>query len=638
MSWLPKLLETYDLCKGKEPEGSLPLMPICHSTQIAHIEIVLDGNGQFRRALVLEKVQGSTLIPCTEASGGRSGTRPINHPLHDKLQYLAGDFLEFGGEVTSGFAKDPAEPHRDYLKSLSDWVRADPHPKLLAIQTYVRSGHVMADLGQAGILPLCSEGKLQKTWAGAKTSAPAIFKALAQQQTPDDAFVRWRVEVGDAPNSATGTDEALITSWIAHYQSTQVKRGFCMATGQETTLAVQHPAKVRHAGDKAKLISANDSSGYTYRGRFTNDDEALGVGFVATQKAHNALRWLIERQGFRNGGQQVFVAWELAGKPVPDPFLSTYEAFGGEPADWAFGGSYAEVGQAFGLQLRSAIAGYATRLSPRDEVVVLGLDSATPGRMAITFYREVKGSEFLARLEAWHLNFAWPQNYGKDRKFVGAPAPRDIAEAAFGSRLDDVLRASTAERLLPCIVDGAPLPIDLRRSAVRRASNRIGMEPWEWERCLGVACALFKGSFNERGYLMALEQERTSRDYLFGRLLAIAEDIESYALFAADEKPRPTSAARLMQRFADRPASTWRTIELSLRPYIARLRATRPGPLHKKETLLDEVVCLFERNDFLADSPLSGEFLLGYHCQRQAIRPRKDVSETTQEATSGEST
>lgn len=96
------------------------------------------------------------------------------------------------------------------------------------------------------------------------------------------------------------------------------------------------------------------------------------------------------------------------------------------------------------------------------------------------------------------------------------------------TRVDDKLRASTVERLLPCIVDGAPLPLDLLRSAVRRVANRVGMEAWEWERCLGIACALFKGF--QRGYLMALEQERTSRDYLFGRLLAIAEDIEE--LFA----------------------------------------------------------------------------------------------------------
>lgn len=636
MSWLPKLLQTYDQCTGREPEGSAPLMPICHSTQLAHIEIVLDGAGQFRRAAVVEKTYGVTLIPCTETSAGRSGPQPGNHPLHDKLQYLAGDFQKFGGEVTSGFAKDPQEPHRDYLQSLSEWISADPRPKLLAIQAYVQRGQVMSDLVQAGILPVDAAGKIQKGWQGEKSAAPAIFKVLAPQQTPSDAFVRWRVEVGDDPNSAPWNDEALISSWVAYYQTTPAKQGFCMATGQQTRLALQHPTKVRHGGDKAKLISVNDKSGFTYRGRFISGEEALGVGFVATQKAHNALRWLIERQGYRNG-DQVFIAWEPASaKPLPDLFRATFEAFTGSSSAWGADSAPADSGQSFALQLRKAIAGYASRLDPRDEVVVLGLDSATPGRMAIVFYREIKSSEFLARLEAWHLDFVWMQNYGKERKFIGAPAPRDIAEAAFGSRLDDKLRAATVERLLPCIVDGAPLPVDLLRSAVRRASNRVGLDPWEWERCLGIACALFRGYFKERSYRMALEQERTSRDYLFGRLLAVAEDIESYALFVAGEKPRDTNAARLMQRFADRPVSTWKVLEEHLPSYISRLRANRPGVLYRKERLLDEIMALFKTEEFLLDTPLSGEYLLGYHCQRQALRAREDTPETSQATPSGE--
>ena len=65
---------------------------------------------------------------------------------------------------------------------------------------------------------------------------------------------------------------------------------------------------------------------------------------------------------------------------------------------------------------------------------------------------------------------------------------------------------------------------------------------------------------------MTLETDRRTRDYLYGRLLAIAENIESRALFVARET-RDTTAARLMQRFADRPYSTWRTIELALVPY-----------------------------------------------------------------------
>ena len=620
MSWIHKLYETYEQCAGHEPEGAEALMPICHTMQQAQIEIVLDGSGFFKRAAVLDKSNSNTMIPCTESSGGRAGSKPVNHPLCDKLQYVAGDFLKYGGEVTSGFAAKPEEPHLAFLSSLNGWAVSEwSHSKLDAIRQYVTQGRVIKDLIGAGILQVGDDGQLLKNWEGDKASAPAIFKIIQATQTPEDAFVRWRVE-GEAGNPVSGTwqDTDLVAAWIAYYRHTQNKRGTCMVTGHETVLAIQHPAKLRHGGDKAKLISANDNSGYTFRGKFTDSEQAASVGFEVTQKAHNALRWLITRQAYRKGDQAV-VSWAVSGTLFPDPLANTLELFGIDASNLAPDVSGSNTAQTFALRLKSAIAGYRSRLEPTDDIVVMGLDSATPGRMGITFYRELKGSEFLERIEAWHSKCAWAQNFGKEARFIGAPAPSDIAEAAYGRRVDDKLRKVTVERLLPCIVDGVPVPIDLVNSTTRRASNCVGLDHWEWEKCLGIACALFKGYHTERSYQMALEQDQTSRDYLYGRLLAIAENIEGRALFVAGEK-RDTTAARLMQRFADRPFSTWKTIELALSPYKTRLRTHRAGFLHGMEKLLDEVMASFKGDDFSKDGQLSGEFLLGYHCQRQALR------------------
>ncbi len=118
---------------------------------------------------------------------------------------------------------------------------------------------------------------------------------------------------------------------------------------------------------------------------------------------------------------------------------------------------------------------------------------------------------------------------------------------------------------------------------------------------------------------MSLEEDRKSRSYLFGRLLAVAERIEGYSLYLAKET-RETSAERLMQRFADHPAETWRTIELALRPYIQRLQSIRPKPLFIWKRLLDDIVSRFEGDDFARSGRLDAEFLLGYHCQRSALR------------------
>ncbi|MDK9702044.1 MAG: type I-C CRISPR-associated protein Cas8c/Csd1 [Sulfuritalea sp.] len=621
MAWIEKLHATYEACKGREPPGAALLMPISHTQQQAHIEIAIDGQGDFKSAKIVQKEE--TVIPATEESAGRVGTKPPPHPLCDKVQYCASDYHQHGGTKPPFF--------KEYEALLFSWCNSNfRHPKAEAVLAYVRKGKVVADLVKEKLLHVGADGKLLTEWPG--EDAPDIFRLLTAKEgkrDQGDAFIRWQVWLPNDPNTAVWTDAALQEAWIGFDAASKETKGLCMVTGESgAALALSHPKRIRHAGDGAKLVSANDDQGYTFRGRFTDKDgqQACGVGYAITQKAHSALRWLISRQAYRSG-DQVIVSWAVAGKPIPDPFKDTLALILGsnkdaQPEDDAKAGLAGDAGQAFALRLKQAMRGYRANLDPTDDIVVMGLDSATPGRMAITYYRELKGSEFLDRIERWHEQYAWTQDFGKNTKFVGAPAPRDIAEAAYGTRLDDKLRKATVERLLPCIIDGQAVPFDLVLSIARRAANRVGLDHWEWEKCLGIACALFRGysKSQEKEYQMALEEERTTRDYLYGRLLALADSIEGYSLKQAGEN-RDTTAARLMQRFADRPFSTWRNIELALTPYKSRLRASEKGAgfLWKREKLLDEIQCRFQSDDFTSDRALSGEFLLGYHCQRATL-------------------
>jgi CRISPR-associated protein Csd1 len=128
---------------------------------------------------------------------------------------------------------------------------------------------------------------------------------------------------------------------------------------------------------------------------------------------------------------------------------------------------------------------------------------------------------------------------------------------------------------------------------------------------------------------MSLDTTITSRDYLYGRLLAVAENIESYALSIADVT-RPTSANRLMQRFADRPYTTWLTIYKQLDPYIQQLSTRRPRFLNNRQKELDQIKDAFNYDDFTNNTQLKGEFLLGFHCQRLAFQANKETNITEQ--------
>ena len=653
MSWIQKLYETYENCQSMVGVGAddneVPLLPISHTTQKAQIEIILDQEGNFKKARVISKNESRTIIPCTESSGGRtSGESP--HPLCDKLQYIAADYKKYGGNKDSY--------HESYVELLSRWVESERNIKIELIHSYIKKGSVVKDLIEGKIL-VAENGKTllkQRIVKKEKKDVLDIFDLLPGrinkkgeiENWQADAFIRWAVEIPNNPQSAVWTDQQLIDSWIRYYSSTKKSKTLCYVTEKESYAADQHPAKLRNDGDKAKLISSNDLSGFTFRGRFLNDEEALkkqlpinqacGVGYEVTQKAHFALRWLISRQGYRKGDQAI-VAWATSGASIPKPTDDPLALLGFDelPSDES---SSVSTAQDLAIKLKKKIAGYNKELGNTTGVIVMGLDSATPGRMSITFYRELKGSDYLDRIDRWHRECTWIHNYRyketqnseqnkTERKyysFVGAPAPRDIAEAAYGGKVDDKLRKATIERILPCIIDGRQIPRDLVESAVRRASNRVAMEDWEWNKTLSIACALFKKYHTKEDYSMSLDQNRKTRDYLYGRLLAIADRLEGRALYKAEEK-RDTNAARYMQRFAERPCSTWRQIYLSLSPYMARL-----GGAKYYKDLVDEVICKFEHEDFISDKALSGEFLLGYHCQRAECWKNKEKEPTEQEA------
>ena len=646
MSWLAKLYETYENGAALDLPISEQIMPISHTPQNAHVNIVIDIDGNFQRAAVLQKTQ--IVLPATESSAGRSsGEAP--HPLADKLQYAAKDYADYGGKK---------KPYFDsYIKQLKKWCESDfSHPHVTAVYHYVKKGTVIKDLIDFSLCHVSSDGILLTKWEDESIEPPALFKSLPKEKGELDqgnAMVCWTVEVRGDPDSNTWQNKSLQDKWIKYNASIGGVEGLCYVSGIQKVLITNHPAKLRHTGDKAKLISANDMGGFTFRGRFTDSKktvektgyQSVGVGSDVSQKAHNALRWLLSRQGFRNGDQAI-VSWAVSGKEIPRPVQDTWSMLGKVLSENAESGTIQQhdeidhtidVGESFAHSLNKFMAGYRAKLAPDESIVIMALDAATPGRMGITYYRETFASEFIDVVTRWHEDLAWSQRYkreiptGKKKPKIeivwplSAPSPKIIWDAVYGKTLTDSLKKNLIERILPCIVEGRPIPFDIVNSCIQRASNPNGLEHWEWEQCLGVACSLFKGYYRRhpdpnkrRDYFMALDEKNTSRDYLYGRLLAVAERIEYIALQVANEK-RSTTAERMMQHFADRPCSSWRNIELALQPYIQRLKNSRPGFLVNRQKELDAILSSFESNEFTSENPLSGEFLLGFHCQRLSL-------------------
>lgn len=625
MGWLDHCISVFDgnpAFVGKMEPGLVPLVPISHTTQKVNIEVALTGRGDFVRARVLRPDEMNTIIPCTEKSSARtSGLAP--HPLFDKLQYIAGDYVQYGG----GKKKFGYE---EYMKRLQDWCSSPyAHPYVQAVYTYLQKKCLIHDLSEYKILPLNQDGSLMKNWKGGKENAPAIFQNMDKDKTAFDSFVRFSV------NEVRLCDDPDVWKSFQDYMEEELqKEDYCYAEGKKTKISELSPYKVRNAGDRAKLISSNDTTNFTFRGRFLTAGEAMAIGYEATQKAHSALRWLISRQG-TSYGEEIILTWGMGNEPLPSSQSDTldmvkqgWDEFGFDRNDAA---AVTKTEESFAKAFNKVIQGYKERIPANASISVIALDAAVPGRLAIRYYRELQGSRFLERIEDWHRKFRWKLEYRKAElkpgekpeqvSFIGAPAPLAIIEAAYGEKADDKLKKQAIERILPCIIDGKNIPVDIMKSAVYRATASVSLEFWEANKVRSIACALVCGYYARKGesITMGLDKDCSDRSYVFGRILACAEQVERHGqrLSGADANMRVTNAERLMVAFTKRPKHTTDLLHTKLRPYLDRIRTKSNYDSSAYLTMLS----LLDRlgPEAFTDEPLSEKYLLGYASQKLAF-------------------
>ena len=80
---------------------------------------------------------------------------------------------------------------------------------------------------------------------------------------------------------------------------------------------------------------------------------------------------------------------------------------------------------------------------------------------------------------------------------------------------------------------------------------------------------------------MAVDESIKDRSYVFGRILACAEQVERHAQKLANPgtenagNKRPTNAERLMFAYTLHPVNTLTVLQEKLRPYIDRIKANK---------------------------------------------------------------
>jgi len=588
------------------------LLPVAHMTQSAQIEVNLTTDGEFMNAKVIDNER--TIVPMTLDSANRtSGARP--HFLHDNLYYVAGDYIRYGGEEkrSKHFSK--------FKEQLRLWASEPNAPnEVKAIYNYIAKERVIEDLVAEKILPVDDEGKVIPKISG--PDRPEIYKAVTGDVL--GAFVRFNVIQRNTP--PVWENKKIFDQFITYFNATnEAERGTCYVTGEQNELlTTQHGSRIRNAGDLSKLISANDSKGFTYRGRFKTPTEAVQVGFDVSQKAHHALRWLLQRQG-TYVDSRYFVTFGIEKRDVPDPYEGGLFFLSKSIQEKAEQEILTETIVA--REIAKAMQGYATEFEKLDlkNIIVMAVDAATSGRLAIVYYQEIHPELYLEAIENWHTTCRWLQavqdnETKKIRRFVGTPSTYRIVEAVYGSRAEARIKKELYTRLLPCIVEGKPLPRDIVRLIYNRVINPFSFQGLResWEATLNIACALINKQYESEGFTVELIEDNDSRDYLFGRLLGVAEVMERNILNDRNEK-RATNATRYFNAFSQHPARTWQVIRKQLTPYFERL-GTRANRYTRALQEIEVKMTIAQMND----DPLGPVFILGYSSQIQYMYTKKE--------------
>lgn len=645
MSYVNELIDLYNKNQDKigviEYRGDIPyvLLPPFHTTVTAQITVTIDQNGNFMRAELVAQDDKMTIIPVTEKSGSRTaGKEP--HPLCDNLRYLAGDYKDY--------YKDDGVCNELYMSQIEKWEKSTySHEKVKAIYLYLKKATLIKDLVEQKIIKLNDNNQIddKENMEGivqTKAFVRFIIRSTGEnlhREIPDEC---WK-------------DRTLQDCYIKYVRSQEREKGMCYLTGNMESISYLHSKKIRNEGDGAKLISANDSQNFTYRGRFANREEAVAVGSETSQIVHNTLKWIIRKQGAFFDTMTI-VTWESDQLSMPkwnmdtESIITEYENEQEEndwdswDDDWSEEEEVSDGNPITAEKFYKALNGYGKKVDNTSNMILLAFDAATPGRLAMIENVTLDTARYLKNIEKWHNDCNWIHEKWKDGKriqFWGMVGVRDIADILFGienkGKLSIVdgngkkLYAEVAKRLLPCIWYGSNIPYDYVNLAVVKASNPLTYkERKNWERVLTLACSMVKKNEKDRNkeeWNVALDKSAKDRSYLYGRLLAVADRIE-YMTYDAKDNGRITNAKRYMGTFSQRPYETWKVIEENIQPYLAKLDVVKRKYY---ENLLSEICNLFDIDKFKENKKLDGLYLLGFHSQEYDLRFKKENSEEKKE-------
>ena len=607
--------------------NSAVLLPIFHTNKRSNngkdiIEITLNEEGDFLRANYLEKNE-IIIFPITEASVARANDK-APHPLSDELSY-----------ITTAFSQEKSDA---YMENLGKWVHfnGEGHENVIlnSIWTYLKKDTLLDD-----IIDYLYPRSVYKVDAN-KIVVSVDDKNITLSSKD---FITFCIETKAKRNRKVSKDKELHKNFISFVESTldKLPKELCDISGLQTYCTKKH----RGLMGNAKLISVSNHI-ETYYGRFEDGSSVTKVGYITSQKIHNMLKYLLENTSTSHtlDASSKVITWPSVDLQDYDYDFMNEQTFSETEDENDLVSFLDDDMEEYSIKSKKAqvindhirgkmLSTHATTYQDFDNLrfYVLIIDKVSNGRISVKYFREIFMGDLTNRISNWYATTNWQYGYGKYLK-VKTPSLSQIANVTYGhfnkdskriEMYDDALRKKTVERLLPSIVDGKKIPMDIVNKTMNNLSKRIAYKEG-WDTLLNTACSVlkkYKWDYKREEVTSKLDEMNNSRDYLYGRLLAVIELIET----TATSSDKITNAEKLWATYMQSPQKTYGILIKRIRPYLDRLKKNNKY-YYYYDALLSEVTNAINELNLSSgqqNSRLNEDFIFGYYAQKKQTYTKK---------------
>lgn len=185
---------------------------------------------------------------------------------------------------------------------------------------------------------------------------------------------------------------------------------------------------------------------------------------------------------------------------------------------------------------------------------------------------------------------------------------------------------SQYQNIITALIEGRDIPSNFEKALAINIRNRMHYdEMWNEVKVCALAVLNHRGGFESA----MIKRDYTDRSYLFGRLLALFEQMEIISY--EEDKVRTTHAQKLWASYTNNPAVNMLRIRKLLTPYEIKL-AKSESPIKRElyRDLVEEITTvtsmLNEHYDIRSremNRPLDYMFIFGYEAQRRSIQSKK---------------